>query len=234
MHYIPSRFIHPSLLVTVPAAFLSAGISLAAAPDEQPIIPALCRRSSTANASPATPGEEEGQADMTSLELLTKGGDSGKPALSRASRPKAKSTCGSACQRITTITCRRGKNPSRQKMRSRYSNGGSTAAPSRIADQRCRSPDNLKPSVLELAQKSVEKPKEAPKPVITPKELDPPTKEAITKLQGFGATILQIPQSEAGQIFTAINVADKFYDAELAKFAPIAASWRTSISPEPR
>jgi hypothetical protein len=227
VHCISSRSIYPSILVTIQAALLSAGVSFAAAPDEQPIYSGAVQKIIDSKCLAChTPEKKKGKLIMTSLELLTKGGDSGKPGI-----VPGKSGESEIYLRISLPKDHDDHMPPAEKPQPTEKEiaiikwwidaGAKPEAPIKDAGV----PDELKPTVLELASKVVDQPKEAPKPVITPKELDQATKDAIAKVsQSLGVTILQLSQSDTGLMFTAVNVADKFDDAALAQLAPLASS----------
>jgi mono/diheme cytochrome c family protein len=217
----------PSLLLAVPAVLLSAGASFSAAPDEQPIYAGAVQKIIDSRClSCHTPEKKKGKLIMTSLDLLTKGGDSGKPGI-----VPGKSAESEIYRRITLPKDDDDHMPPAEKPQPSEKEiavlkwwidaGAKADTPIKNAGV----PDDLKAVVLELAAKVVEQPKEAPKPVITPKELDQATKDAIAKVsQSLGVTILQLSQSDTGLMFTAVNVADKFDDTALAQLAPLAGS----------
>ena len=163
---------------------------------------------------------------MTSLDLLTKGGDSGKPGIVPGKSGESQMFVRIRCPRTTMTTCRRRRSLSRPTRRSPSSSGGSTPAPSPTHRSRmpaCRMTSSR--SCWNWPPRSVEVPKETPKPVITPKELDQATKDAIAKSRRASASrVLQLSQSDTGLMFTAVNVVDKFDDAALAQLAPLAGS----------
>lgn len=87
--------------------------------------------------------------------------------------------------------------------------------------------DPLKAKVLALAQAAAAAPPPAPAPPApapVPKAEGPaPVDPKITALEKeLGITLLPLAQNDPGLTFNCVNVADKFGDAELAKFAPIA------------
>jgi cytochrome c5 len=217
----PIRFLLP-----LPLAILASSSPAPAAPEDQPIFTGAVQKILDSKCASCHNAEKKkGKLDMGTFELLMKGGDSGKPAI-----VPGKSAESDIIVRISLPKDHDDHMPPGDKpqpseneiavLKWWIDSGAKADTPIKDAG----APDNLKPVVLELAQQTVEKPKEAPKPVTTPKELDPAVKEAVAKLEKeIGASILQIAQSETGLMFTAINVADKFSDAELAKFAPIAA-----------
>ena len=217
----PIRFLLP-----LPLAVLAIPSPTFAAPEDQPIYSGVIQKILDSKCAAChNPEKKKGKLDMSTFELLMKGGDSGKPAI-----VPGKSAESDAIVRISLPKDHDDHMPPGDKpqpdeneisvLKWWIDSGAKADTPIKDAG----APENLKAVVLELAQKTIEKPKEAPKPVIAPKELDPAVKDAVAKLEKeIGASILQIAQSETGLMFTAINVADKFSDADLAKFAPVAA-----------
>ncbi|MGI8602038.1 MAG: c-type cytochrome domain-containing protein [Verrucomicrobiales bacterium] len=208
-----------------PIALLAGVMQAPAAPEDQPIYSGVIQKIIDSKCAAChNPEKKKGKLDMSTLELLMKGGDSGKPVI-----VPGKSAESDAIVRITLPKDHDDHMPPEDKPQPtdkeiailKWWIDAGAKADTPIKD--AGAPEDLKPTVLELAQKTVEKPKEAPKPVIVAKELDPATKSAVALVQKeVGASILQVAQSETGLMFTAINVADKFSDADLAKFSPLA------------
>jgi mono/diheme cytochrome c family protein len=210
-------------IALVPAVAISVG----AAPEDQPIFTGAIQKIIASKCAGChNPEKKKGKLDMSTLELIIKGGDTGNAGI-----VPGKSAEGELFKRITLPADHDDHMPPKDKpqptdkeiaiLKWWIDAGAKADTPIKEAG----APEDLKPVVLELAQKTVEIPKATPKPVITPKELDPAVKEAVAKIQQeIGASLLQVAQSETGLMFTAINVADKFSDADLAKFIPVAAS----------
>ena len=211
------------------AAVFLAGIPAVttAAPEDQPIYAGVVQKIIDSKCVACHSAEKKkGKLEMTSLETVLKGGDSGKPTV-----VAGKSGESDLVRRIALPADDDDHMPPKDKPQVTDKELAvlkwwiDSGAKPDVLVKDAGAPDDLKPAIAELAAKTVEKPKAAPKPVTAPKDLDQPTKDAIAKLQQeIGATILQIAQSETGLMFTAVNVADKFGDAELAKFAPLAGS----------
>ncbi|HWB03225.1 MAG TPA: c-type cytochrome domain-containing protein [Verrucomicrobiales bacterium] len=89
--------------------------------------------------------------------------------------------------------------------------------------------DPLKGKVLSLAKTPAAAPvgdapaKPAPAAAVAQAPLPPGSAEKVAALEKeLGITLLPIAQNDNGLTFNCVNVADKFGDAELAKFGPVA------------
>jgi mono/diheme cytochrome c family protein len=205
-------------------AALAVGPARAAAPEEQPIFAGVVNKIFESKClSCHTADKPKGKLVMTSLEEMTKGGESGKPGIVPGNSAE------SWIYGVMALPLDHDdhKPPSNKPQHTEQElaiikwwidAGAKPDVPVKDAGV----PADLLPVVLELAAKKVEAPAIVARPVIAPKDLDPSTKEAIGKITGeLGVTILQLSQSDTGLMFTAVNVADKFDDAALAKLAPI-------------
>lgn len=171
-----------------------------------------------------TADKKRGKLEMTSLELITKGGGSELPGLVPGNSGESE-----VFKRMTLPADHDDHMPPSDKPQPKAEEIAllkwwiDAGAKPEVALKDAGVPEELKPVALALAALVVEPPKEAPKPVIAPKELDEATKAAIAQISSeLGVTILQLSQSDTGLMFTAVNVADKFDDAALAKLAPLA------------
>ena len=225
MHCIPSRFIHPSLLVTVPAAFLSAGISLAAAPDEQPIYSGAVQKIIDSKCLACHTAEKpKGKLVMTSFEIMSKGGESGKPGIVPGKSAESWIYVRMALPKDHDdhIPPSEKPQPTEQEIalvKWWIDAGAKPDAPIKDAGV----PPELKPVVLELAAKVVEAPERAAQAGHHPEGTRPADQGCHNRShRSLGVTILQLSQSDTGLMFTAVNVADKFDDAALAQLAPLA------------
>jgi cytochrome c5 len=205
-------------------AALAGGPARAAAPEEQPIFAGVVNKIFESKClSCHTADKPKGKLVMTSLEEMTKGGESGKPGIVPGNSAE------SWIYGVMALPLDHDdhKPPSNKPQHTEQElaiikwwidAGAKPDVPIKDAGV----PADLMPVVLELAAKKVEAPAVVARPVIAPKDLDPATKEAIAKITGeLGVTVLQLSQSDTGLMFTAVNVADKFDDAALAKLAPI-------------
>lgn len=208
------------------SAALAGGPARAATPEEQPIFAGVVNKIFESKClSCHTAEKPKGQLVMTTLEAMTKGGESGKPGIVPGNAAE------SWIYGVMALPLDHDdhKPPSNKPQHTEQElavikwwidAGAKPDVPVKDAGV----PADLMPVVLELAAKKVEAPVAAARPVITPKDLDQATKDAIAKITGeLGVTILQLSQSDTGLMFTAVNVADKFDDAALAKLAPLAA-----------
>lgn len=197
----------------------------AAAPDEQPIFPSVINKIFESKCLGCHTAEKpKGELVMTTLESITKGGESGKPGI----------VPGNAAESwvygvmALPIDHDDHKPPSNKPQHTEkelallkwwIEAGAHAATPIKEAGV----PADLMPTAMELAVLKVEAPAVAARPLITPKDLDQATKDSIAAITGaLGVTILQLSQSDTGLMFTAVNVADKFDDAALAQLAPLA------------
>lgn len=88
-------------------------------------------------------------------------------------------------------------------------------------------PEGIQAQLKKLAEANPNGPKKVEKKADGPVVPKPTAEQekAIAKLQeDLGIVVLPIAQDNPGLSFTAVNVVDKFGDAELAKFDPIAAN----------
>ncbi len=215
----------PRLPLSLVVALAAVAGPLSAAPEDQPLYSGVIQKIVDSKClSCHTAEKKKGKLEMTSLELITKGGDSGKPGI-----VPGKSAESEIFARMTLPKEHDDHMPPSDKPQPTEQEIAvlkwwiDAGAKADVLVKDAGAPDDLKPVVMELAAKTVEKPKEAPKPVIAPKELDPATKELVAKISGeLGVTILPLSQSDTGLMFTAVNVADKFDDAAIAKLAPLA------------
>jgi len=197
----------------------------AAAPEEQPIFAGVVNKIFEGKClSCHTAEKPKGKLVMTSLETMSKGGESGKPGITPGNSAE------SWIYGVMALPLDHDdhKPPSNKPQHTEqelalvkwWIDAGAKAD---VLVKDAGVPADLMPVVLELAAKKIEAPVAAPRPVIAPKDLDQATKDAIAKITGeLGVTILQLSQSDTGLMFTAVNVADKFDDAALAKLAPLA------------
>lgn len=208
------------------SAALAGGPARAATPEEQPIFAGVVNKIFESKClSCHTAEKPKGQLVMTTLEAMTKGGESGKPGIVPGNAAE------SWIYGVMALPLDHDdhKPPSNKPQHTEQElavikwwidAGAKPDVPVKDAGV----PADLMPVVLELAAKKVEAPVAVARPVIAPKDLDQATKDAIAKITGeLGVTILQLSQSDTGLMFTAVNVADKFDDAALAKLAPLAA-----------
>ena len=197
----------------------------AAAPDDQPIFTGVINKIFESKCLGCHTAEKpKGELVMTSLESITKGGESGKAGI----------VPGNAAESwvygvmALPIDHDDHKPPSNKPQHTEkelallkwwIDAGANAATPIKDAGI----PADLMPTAMELAVLKVEAPAAAARPLITPKDLDQATKDSIAAITGaLGVTILQLSQSDTGLMFTAVNVADKFDDAALAQLAPLA------------
>ena len=197
----------------------------AAAPDDQPIFAGVINKIFESKCLGCHTAEKpKGELVMTSLESITKGGESGKAGI----------VPGNAAESwvygvmALPIDHDDHKPPSNKPQHTEkelallkwwIDAGANAATPIKDAGI----PADLMPTAMELAVLKVEAPAAAARPLITPKDLDQATKDSIAAITGaLGVTILQLSQSDTGLMFTAVNVADKFDDAALAQLAPLA------------
>jgi len=214
-------------LALVTAAF--AGDPLrAAAPEEQPVFAGVVNKIFEGKClSCHTAEKPKGELVMTSLEEMTKGGESGKPGITPGNSAE------SWIYGVMALPLDHDdhKPPSNKPQPSaeelaivKWWIDAGAKADTLVKDAGV--PADLMPVVLQLAASKVEAAVAAPRPVITPKDLDQATKDAIAAITGeLGVTVLQLSQSDTGLMFTAVNVADKFDDAALAKLAPLAGQF---------
>lgn len=206
-------------------AALAGGPLRAATPEEQPIFTGVINKIFEGKClSCHTAEKPKGKLVMTSLEEMSKGGESGKPGITPGN--SAESWIYGVM--VLPLDHDDHKPPSNKPQPTEkelalvkwWIDAGAKVD---VLVKDAGVPADLMPVVLELAAKKVEAAVAAPRPVIAPKDLDPATKDAIAKITGeLGVTILQLSQSDTGLMFTAVNVADKFDDAALAKLAPLA------------
>ena len=197
----------------------------AAAPDDQPIFAGVINKIFESKCLGCHTAEKpKGELVMTTLESITKGGESGKAGI----------VPGNAAESwvygvmALPIDHDDHKPPSNKPQHTEkelallkwwIDAGANAATPIKDAGI----PADLMPTAMELAVLKVEAPAAAARPLITPKDLDQATKDSIAAITGaLGVTILQLSQSDTGLMFTAVNVADKFDDAALAQLAPLA------------
>ncbi|MFN0128853.1 MAG: c-type cytochrome domain-containing protein [Verrucomicrobiales bacterium] len=211
----------PLILVT---AALAGPPALAATPEDQPIFAGVINKIFDSKClSCHTADKPKGKLVMTSLESMTKGGESGKPGIVPGNSAE------SWIYGVMTLPLDHDdhKPPSNKPQPTEQElalikwwidAGAKPDVPVKDAGV----PAELMPVVLELAAKKIEAPVAVARPVIAPKDLDQATKDTIAKISGeLGVTILQLSQSDTGLMFTAVNVADKFDDVALAKLAPL-------------
>lgn len=209
------------ILCLLPALSLPA----MSAPEDEPIFSAAVQKVLAEKClSCHNADKKKGKLDMTSLELMLKGGDSEKPGIVPGKPDESE-----ILRRIHLPLEDDDHMPPEDKPQLTAPETAllrwwvEAGAPADLPVKDAPLPEDLKPLVTELAAKKVDLPSSEPKISLTPKELDPATRETIARLEEeLGASILQIAQTETGLMFNAINVADKFGDAELAKFAPLA------------
>lgn len=214
-----SRIPHSILLFTILAASPAW-----AAPEDEPIYTGVVQKIFDSKCLSCHQGDrKKGKLDMSTLELMTKGGGSEQPGITPGD-PEASELLARMVlphDHDDHMPPENKPQPTEQEVaiiKWWISGGAKTDTPVKDAGV----PDDLKPVVLQLAASTVEKPKVEAIPVITPKELDAATKDAIAAISNeLGVTILQLSQSDLGLMFTAVNVADKFDDAALAKLAPL-------------
>lgn len=211
----------PLVLVT---ATLAGRPAHAAAPEDQPIFAGVINKIFEGKCLSCHQADKpKGKLVMTSLEAMTKGGESGKPGIVPGNSAE------SWIYGVMALPLDHDdhKPPSNKPQHTEQElalikwwidAGAKPDVPVKDAGV----PADLMPVVLELAAKKIEAPVAAARPVIAPKDLDQATKDTIAKITGeLGVTILQLSQSDTGLMFTAVNVADKFDDAALAKLAPL-------------
>jgi mono/diheme cytochrome c family protein len=213
--------------LSLATAAVASGSLKAAAPEDQPIFAGVVNKVFEGKClSCHTAEKPKGKLVMTTLEEMSKGGESGKPGIVPGKSAE------SWILGVMTLPLDHDdhKPPSNKPQPTEQEIAVikwwiDAGAKSDVAVKDAGVPAELMPVVLELAAKKVEVPVVVARPVITPKELDPATKEAVAKISGdLGITILQLSQSDTGLMATAVNVADKFDDAALAKLAPLAGS----------
>ena len=197
----------------------------AAAPEEQPIFAGVINKIFEGKClSCHTAEKPKGKLVMTTLELISKGGESGKPGITPGNSAESW-IYGVMALPLDHDDHKPPSNkpqPTEQELAlvKWWIDAGAKAD---VAVKDAGVPADLMPVVLDLAVKKIEAPVAVARPVITPKELDQATKDSIATITGeLGVTILQLSQSDTGLMFTAVNVADKFDDAALAKLAPLA------------
>ncbi len=212
-------------LATFALAVLPAPSAFAQAPEDAPLFSGVIQKVFDSTClSCHTADKKRGKLEMTSLELITKGGGSELPGIVPGQSGESE-----IFKRMALPVDHDDHMPPSDKPQPKPEEialikwwidaGAKADVPLKDAEV----PEELKPVALALAALVVEPPKEAPKPVIAPKELDEATKAAIAQISNeLGVTILQLSQSDTGLMFTAVNVADKFDDAALAKLAPLA------------
>ena len=216
----PARFAS----LAIATAAVAGGPLQAAAPEDQPIFAGVINKVFEGKClSCHTAEKPKGKLVMTTLEEMTKGGESGKPGIvpGKADESWIYGVMALPLDHDDHKPPSNKPQPTAQEMALIKWWIDAGAKPD-VAVKDAGVPADLMPVVLELAAKKIEAPAVAAKPVITPKDLDPAVKEAIAKITAeLGVTILQLSQSDTGLMFTAVNVADKFDDAALAKLAPV-------------
>ncbi len=213
-----------------PLAVLTAALAghplRADTPEDQPIFSGVINKIFESKClSCHTDDKPKAKLVMTSLEAMTKGGESGKPGIVPGNAAE------SWIYGVMALPLDHDdhKPPSNKPQHTEkelalikwwIDDGAKPDVPVKDAGV----PADLMPVALELAVLKVEAPAVAAvRPLIAPKELDQATKDAIAAITTeLGVTVLQLSQSDTGLMFTAVNVADKFDDAALAKLAPIA------------
>ncbi len=209
------------------AALLATSFTAAAAPEDSPFYTGVIQKIIDSKCIAChSPEKKKGKLELSTLETALKGGESGKPVIT-----PGKSAESSLHSRLILPKDHDEHMPPQAKPQLSepeikiiqwWIDAGANKD---LLIKDAQVAADLKPVVMDLAAKTVEKTKEAPKPVIAPKELDQATKDAIGKISTeLGVTILQLAQSDTGLMFTAVNVADKFGDAEIAKFSPLAGA----------